>query len=94
MDEQLAQPEACIREEDYRSWLRDHGLRSDDVIEVRIRVTRPQGGEIAGWIDAVWFKRDTNGNRYSEDGGRGAIGRSSVPLRTWPRLSPPVRKLG
>jgi hypothetical protein len=93
-EQQRTKAVACIRDNDCRTWLLDYGLNFDDVIEATIRITRPCDGAIAAWLDVEWLKRDTNGNRYSEDGENVATGKSSVPLRSFPQLSPPPVHLG
>ena len=78
-----------ITEADVRMWLAEHGLSADDIAHASISVGWDTGG-VRAWLDVQWYKRDGQGHRYRDpdDRGQAAMGSSSVPLHSWPPLTP------
>ena len=80
-----------ITEDHITAWLAEHGLAADDVCTATISVgwSRP-ARHVCAWLDAEWYKRDGKGHRYPDpdDHEQAAMGRTSVPLHSWPPLTP------
>lgn len=78
-----------IGRHDLDAWLAEHGLTADDVrdatIDVARRGTMP---DVCAWLNVTFFKRDARGSKYTADGETVATGAASIPLRSFPRLTP------
>lgn len=79
-----------ITTEDCEHWLAEHGLVIDGIAEAAIRLERDQGtATILAWLDVTWYKRNTDGAYYlDETGSQAATGSSSIPLKSFPSLTP------
>lgn len=87
--QQPTMPTHLIDIPDLDRWLIEHGLEPDSVIEARVVIGR-RGGQLSAWLDVDWYKRDAHGLLYQDpaDEERAATGSSSIPLQSWPTLSP------
>lgn len=81
------------------AWLLEHSLNIEDVITAVIRVDyTPSGtwegvegppGYIGGWLDVTFNKKDADGAwLLDETGNAVAQGSASIPLHSWPELTP------
>lgn len=92
-----------ITRDDLTAWLAEHGgFAIGDVITAVIRLdARRTGGyietgtdhvsiaQVSAWLDVEWYKRDTDGNLYVDETGDAiARGTASIPLHSWPPLTP------
>lgn len=83
-----------IQTEPLRAWLADHGLDIRDVCEATIRIGYPGHRGHPAWLDATWWKRNADGDRYWDGLDKeAASGSSSIPLRSWPPLAPAITGL-
>lgn len=83
-----------IPTEPLRAWLADHGLDIRDVREATISIGYPGRHGHPAWLDASWWKRNAHGERYWDGlGQEAASGSSSIPLRSWPPLTPAITGL-
>ena len=72
-----------------REWLAGYGLAPRDVESCSINIGLLRGGAVSAWLDVVWFKQAAGtGNRYTDDDQEAARGCSSIPLHSWPPLTP------
>lgn len=80
---------------DVTTWLAEYGFRAHDVCEATIHIGSSAEG-VNAWLDIEWYKLDGNGNRYRDpiDTEMAALGRASIPLHSWPALTPCGRKAG
>ncbi len=75
-------------------WFAEHGLDIRDVREATVRMGFPGTHGHPAWLDVTWWKRNERGERYWDGIGEyAASGAASVPLRSWPPLTPAVTGL-
>ncbi len=88
-----------ISNADLLAWLAEHGLDPQHVVTATISLNGRTSGaydgggrgyEVNAWLDVEFYKLNAEGNRYA-DGGRAATGTASVPLGSFPPLTPVPR---
>lgn len=79
-----------MAEDDVAAWLAEHGLAIDEVVDAVVRIGYPGRHGHPAWLDVTFYKLNGNGERYADHTGEHVVatGRASVPLRSWPRLTP------
>jgi hypothetical protein len=76
---------------DLERWLNEYGLSAHDVADVDISIGRHPdiGSGVRGKATFYWYRHDADGNKYPDGKGNAATGRTTVPLRSLPVMSPP-----
>jgi len=85
-------PEAThyITRDDIREWLAEYGVDTANVSDVAIEIGRHYGtGDVSAWLDVTWWAKNHLSSRYlSGQRGQAASGTSTIPLHSFPRLTP------
>jgi hypothetical protein len=76
---------------DATQWLAEHGLNIEHTQEAVIRIdgSGPDHHSTCAWLDATFYKLDGRGELYSDSAtGDAATGHATIPLASFPRLTP------
>lgn len=79
-----------IARDELAQWLAEHGVDISQVVEARIEIGRNRSqGKIWAWLDVEFCLLNDRGERYrAGDTDDPAMGHSTIPLRSWPQLTP------
>lgn len=82
-------PSHGVTRDEVDRWCAEHGIDVDRATSVSIEIGRyPDSHEVGAWADVTWYKATGLGQRYvNPTGDAAAEGRSSIPLRSFPRLT-------
>lgn len=79
-----------IELEELTEWLAEHGVAIEQVREARVEIGRLERGHgLYAWLDVRFYLLNDKGQRYRAGGTDDAAeGSATIPLRSWPRLTP------
>lgn len=91
-------PSHFIELAEVKRWLGEYGLDPSDIRDIRIEIGRDyrNSGDVGvvAWLDVTFYLHDTHGARYPIGvryaglGGEAATGHATIPLRSFPALTP------